>query len=221
VRSGGSADTLPGRTLNLVVTIALVGVWRPPGCHHWGDLLDRSLVDLARAGDEDAFASLASAAADRLMAIAFRILRDFGRAEDAVQQALVIAWRQLPSLRDPDRFEAWLHRLLVNACYAEARSASRWSGNIRLLPTYSPSRGDDFAGIAQRDQLDRGFERLPANQRAIVVLHYYVGLSFPEIADQLEIPLGTVKSRHHYAMAAMRATLEADARTSSSSERPA
>jgi RNA polymerase sigma-70 factor (ECF subfamily) len=173
------------------------------------------------AGDEDAFGSLAAAAADRLMAIAYRILRDFGRAEDAVQQALVIAWRQLPTLREPDRFDAWLHRLLVNACYAEAKAAHRWTGNIRVLPVDPPSWRDDFAVVAQRDQLDRGFDRLPVNQRAIVVLHYYLGLTLAEIGDQLGIPLGTVKSRHHYAIAALRATLEADARTPASSERPA
>ena len=76
-----------------------------------------ALVERARAGDEEAFASLARAAGDRLLAIAYRILRDLGLAEDAVQQTLVLAWRELPSLREPDRFDAWLRRLLVNACY--------------------------------------------------------------------------------------------------------
>jgi RNA polymerase sigma-70 factor (ECF subfamily) len=183
--------------------------------------VQRTLVDLAMSGDEEAFARLAGASADRLMAIAYRILRDAGRAEDAVQQTLVTAWRQLPKLRDPDRFDAWLHRLVVNACYAEARAAHRWAGNIRALPVDPPSWRDDYAGVSQRDQLDRGFSRLPVNQRAIVVLHYYVGLSLAEIGDQLGLPVGTVKSRLHYAIAALRASLDADARTSQSSERPA
>src|SRR3954451_8477640 len=87
--------------------------------------VDRTLVEAARSGDEEAFASIARGSADRLFAVAHRILRDVGRAEDAVQQPLVSAWRELPGLREVDRFDAWLHRLLVNACYAEARRARR------------------------------------------------------------------------------------------------
>ena len=146
-----------------------------------------ALVERARAGDEEAFASLARAAGDRLLAIAYRILRDLGLAEDAVQQTLVLAWRELPSLRDVDRFDAWVHRLLVNACYAEAR------------------RG--------------GFRRLPAEQRAIFVFHHYLGLTLPEVADHLGVPLGTVKSRLHYATNTLRAALEADLRTSTDTSR--
>lgn len=185
--------------------------------------MQRALVDLAISGDEEAFAGLARAAGDRLLSIAYRILRDLSRAEDAVQQTLVIAWRELPSLRDPDRFDAWLHRLLVNACYAEARQARKWQANVRLLSVDAASPHDDLLAVAQRDELERGFRRLPPDQRAVFVFHHYLDLTLPEIADQLGVPVGTVKSRLHYATASLRAALDADARTAStkSAERPA
>ncbi|TAL06390.1 MAG: RNA polymerase sigma factor [Chloroflexota bacterium] len=175
--------------------------------------MQAALVERARAGDEEAFASLARAAGDRLLAIAYRILRDLGLAEDAVQQTLVIAWRELPRLRDVERFDAWLHRLLVNACYAEARRGRRWAANVRVLPGDGPAARDEFVTVAQRDQLDRGFRRLPPEQRAAFVFHHYLGLTLPEIADELGVPLGTIKSRLHYATNTLRATLEADLRS--------
>lgn len=185
--------------------------------------MQRALVDLAISGDEEAFASLARAAGDRLLSIAYRILRDLGRAEDAVQQTLVTAWRELPSLRDPNRFEAWIHRLLVNACYAEARRARIWRAHVRVIPLDQSGGPDELLTVAIRDQLERGFCRVPPEQRAIFVFHHYLGLTLPEIAEQLGVPLGTVKSRLHYATSTLRAALEADARTttSTSAERPA
>lgn len=173
-----------------------------------------ALVERARAGDEEAFASLARGAGDRLLAIAFRILRDLGHAEDAVQQTLVLAWRELPQLRDADRFDAWLHRLLVNACYREARTGRRWAAVVRVLPADEPERSDDYVSVVERDQLERGFRRLPPEQRAIFVFHHHLGLTHLEISDQLGIPVGTVKSRLHYATNTLRAALEADLRSS-------
>jgi RNA polymerase sigma-70 factor (ECF subfamily) len=146
------------------------------------------------------------------MAIAHRILRDVGRAEDAVQQTLVIAWRDLRSLRDPDRFDAWLRRLLVNATYDEARRAKAWNASVRQLPADGPWGPDASRDVEQRDRLDRGFRRLPVDQRAILVFTHYLGLTPTEIAEQLEIPVGTARSRLHYAHRAMRAALEADDR---------
>src|SRR3990172_5286414 len=101
--------------------------------------MDRDLVEQARRGDREAFGILARTRGDRLFGIARRILRDIELAEDAVQQALVIAWRELPRLRDPDRFDAWLQRTLVHACYAEARRKRAWTSNIRVLPVDRPS----------------------------------------------------------------------------------
>lgn len=183
--------------------------------------MQRALVELARTGNEEAFESLARGAGDRLLAVAYRILRDLSLAEDAVQQTLVDAWRDLPTLRDPDRFDAWLHRLLVNACYTEARRARKWRAEIRELPLNAPIRTDDTAAVRHRDELERGFRRLPPEQRAVFVFHHWLGLSVPEVAEQLGIPLGTAKSRLHYATVALRAALAADGRSSISSERPA
>ena len=183
--------------------------------------MSSALVERARAGDEEAFASLARAAGDRLLAIAFRILRDLGLAEDAVQQALVLAWRELPSLRDVDRFDAWLHRLLVNACYREARRGRRWTANVRVVPIDEPAGSNEYLTVVDRDQLERGFRRLPPEQRAVFVFHHHLGLTLPEVADELGVPLGTVKSRLHYATNSLRAALEADLRlpTDTSRER--
>ena len=172
--------------------------------------MDRTLVELAIKGDEEAYAGLMAMAGDRLVAIAYRILRDLDRAEDAVQVTLVNAWRDLPTLRDIDRFEAWLTRILVRACYAEADRGRRWTATMRVLPLDVASPSDPMAAVADRDRLDRGFRRLPTDQRAIVVLHHYLGWSQPEIAAALEIPLGTVKSRLFYATRALRAAIVAD-----------
>lgn len=172
-----------------------------------------TLVDQARHGDEEAFGALVRMVGDRCIFIAYRILRDSGLAEDAVQATLVQVWRELPGLRDANRFEAWVHRILVNACYAEARRSRRVAANVVLLETDEPAAGDAYLNVHDRDQLDRGFQRLPPEQRAILVFRYALGLTMPEVADHLDIPLGTAKSRLSYATAAIRAALEADART--------
>jgi len=169
------------------------------------------LVQAAAAGDRDAFAALAAGRIDRLYATATLILRDRGRAEDAVQEALVRAWRDLRSLRDPDRLDAWLRRLLVNACMDEARRNRRHAANVRLLPEHDPSITDAVGELAERDALDRALRRLSTNHRAVIVHHYYLGLSLPEMADALAIPVGTAKSRLHHARLALREGLDRDA----------
>ena len=189
------------------------------GVRERDERVDRTLIEAARSGDEEAFASIARGSADRLFAVAHRILRDVGRAEDAVQQTLVTAWRQLPELREVDRFEAWIHRILVHACYAEAKRARRWSANVRMLSVDGPATPDTTLSVATRDALDRGFRRLPSEQCAVFVLHHYLDLPLGEIAETLGIPLGTVKSRLHYATASLRAALEADARPSTPASR--
>jgi RNA polymerase sigma-70 factor (ECF subfamily) len=180
--------------------------------------VQQALVDRAKRGDEEAFDALARMVGDRCMAIACRILRDSDLADDAVQAALIIAWRELRALRDPDRFEPWLHRILTNACYAEARRRRRWSADIRVIPTEGAYDAGGMLTIDDRDQLERALRRLTLEQRAVLVFHHYLDLSLPEVADRLGIPVGTVKSRLHYAMTALRASLEADARTPSISE---
>jgi RNA polymerase sigma-70 factor (ECF subfamily) len=171
----------------------------------------RDLVEAARRGDHEAFEALAIAAGDRLYAVARLLLRSTDLAEDAVQEALVRAWRQLPSLRDPDRFDAWLHRLVVNACADQGRQLRRRSNQVRAVPV-EPSVADETGAVADRDELERGFERLRPEQRAVIVLHFFSGFSAAEIARTLGIPEGTARSRLQYATEALRAALEADAR---------
>jgi RNA polymerase sigma factor (sigma-70 family) len=169
------------------------------------------LVEQARSGDREAFASLVAMTSDRMYAIAIRILRDGHLAEDALQGALITAWRQLPTLRDPARFEAWVRRLLVHACYAEARRRRSWTANVRVLPVDGPASPDDTVSVVDRDALDRAFRRLSVEQRAVFVLHHHTGLSLVEIAEALGIPAGTARSRLHYATQTLRAAIEADA----------
>ena len=171
----------------------------------------RDLVELAQRGDRDAFAALVQMTSDRMYALAARILRDGDLAEDALQSALITVWRQLPTLRDPDRFEAWERRLLVHACYAEARRQRTWAVNVRVLPIDGPAAPDDYLSIDDRDTLDRAFRRLTVEQRAVFVLHHHQGLHLTEVADTLGIPAGTARSRLHYATRVLRAAIEADA----------
>jgi RNA polymerase sigma-70 factor (ECF subfamily) len=173
--------------------------------------VERELVEQARQGDRDAFASLVHQVSDALFAVAHRILRDTDLAEDALQVALITAWRELPHLREVDRFEAWVHRILVHACYAEARRSRRWTANVRALPVDGPASPDAHLSVADRDELERAFRRLPIDQRAVFVYHHYLGLPLVEIAETLGIPAGTARSRLHYATRALRAAIEADA----------
>jgi RNA polymerase sigma-70 factor (ECF subfamily) len=173
-------------------------------------------VDQAKRGDREAFDALARMVGDKCMAIAFRILRDADRADDAVQAALITAWRELRTLRDPEGFEPWVHRILTRECYAEARRRRRWSTQIRLLPAPGQRESGDLSAINDRDQLDRAFRRLTLEQRSVLVFHYYVGLPLTEVAERLGIPVGTAKSRLHHATNALRASLAADSRSPSS-----
>jgi RNA polymerase sigma-70 factor (ECF subfamily) len=173
--------------------------------------MQRDLVERARQGDHDAFAELAGDAISRLDATAWLILRDAEQAKDAVQNALVRAWRDLPTLRDPDRFDGWLRRLLVNACIDEARRLRRHRVEVELDPSIA-AIGDIPSRIADRDQLERGFLRLEPVARTLIVMHVYLDLPLPEVARTLGIPLGTAKSRLHRALQVMRAALDADAR---------
>lgn len=172
------------------------------------------LVVRARSGDREAFARLAADAVGRLDAVARLMTRDPEHAKDAVQETLVRAWRDLPTLRDPDRFDAWLRRLLVRACIDELRKWRRRGViEVQLLELHHPTSADSSVSVAERDALNRGFRRLEPEQRALVVLVYYMGLPLNEAADALEIPLGTAKSRLHRSRETLRAALEADART--------
>jgi RNA polymerase sigma-70 factor (ECF subfamily) len=174
--------------------------------------VDRELVEQAQQGDQEAFTALVHLSADRLYAIACRILRDADRAEDALQQALVDIWDDLPSLRDPDKFDAWSYRLVVRASYREARRERRWTARIRRV-AIDPVDTDRISTIAVRDELEQGFRQLTPEHRAVLVLHYFVGLPVSEIADTLGIPVGTAGSRLHYAVRSLRAAFEADARS--------
>jgi len=174
--------------------------------------MQRDLVEQAMAGDREAFSELTRLSTAQLYGIARLILRDNVRAEDAVQEALVAAWRQLKALRDPDRFDAWLRRMLVRACYREARKEQRRRTMEAQVPAIESSATDPGISVPDADELARLFERLKPDQRALIVLHFYLQLPIGETSEILGIPKGTVKSRLNRTISQMRATADADSR---------
>ena len=170
--------------------------------------MDRALIEKAQTGDRDAFAAIVLDVSDGLYTLAHRILRDPHLAQDAYQNALISTWKQLPMLRDPDRFDAWVQRIVVHACYAESRRRTRWAANIRVLEIEGSRTRDHSGSVVDRDELESGFRLLPVDQRAVFVLHHHIGLSLVEIADTLGIPAGTARSRLHYATRSLRRSLE-------------
>ena len=173
---------------------------RPPRVGTEGVALERNLVELAQRGDRDAFAALVRAVGDPFFALAYRILRDADAAQDAYQEAMIIVWQQLPALRDPDRFEAWGRRILVNRCYAATRHRSRWSVPSSVDAINEPLAESAEPAFDDRDELEQAFRSLSVEHRAVFVLHHHVGLPLVEVARTLEIPEGTARSRLHYAI---------------------
>jgi RNA polymerase sigma factor (sigma-70 family) len=173
----------------------------------------QELVIRARAGDRDAFSQLAAQSIGRLTAVARMIVRDEYAAQDAVQECFIEAWRSLPGLRDPDKFDAWTRRLLVRACFRTGRRRNRVRAvEIRLTPDDEPTISGIDRDLDIHDQLERGLARLPAELRAAVVLVYYLDLPVAEAAHAMQVPVGTAKSRLNRAREALRAAIDADDR---------
>lgn len=169
------------------------------------------LVERSRSGDADAFAALSRQIGDRLFAVAYTILGDRGAAEDVSQQSLIHIWRHLPSLREPERFEAWSYRIAVNAARAEGRRLQRWAIASRQVIGIDATR-DHASGIAVRDEVERALRRLSVDHRTVLVLKHVADLPNGEIAEIVGVPEGTVRSRLHHAQALLRAAIAADAR---------
>jgi len=180
--------------------------------------VDASVVARARTGDREAYEKLAREAAQRLYPVAFRVVRDRDMADEALQRTLVAIWRELPKLRDDERFEAWSYRVLLRFCTDELRRRGR---QTRPVVDVSPkvSAPDRQSEIADRDQLERAFGRLSADHRAVIVLTFYGGLTGAEAAAALNVPPGTVASRLHHALRQMRALIDADDRAAASKVR--
>jgi RNA polymerase sigma-70 factor (ECF subfamily) len=174
--------------------------------------MDDDVLAQARDGSVDAFSVLVERRLPRLYRAAALIIRDEAAAADAVQDALIEAWRDLPTLRQLDRFDGWLHRILVRTCRRAAASRrARSVVELRLAVDHAAAQAA-ASTVVQRDQLARGFERLPVDQRTAVVLRHYLGLSIDETAAAMGIPVGTVLSRVNRGLSALRAALEADER---------
>ena len=174
--------------------------------------MQRELVSRAQAGDHEAFAALVRAALPRLIGIGRLVLRDQDRAQDAVQEALVLAWKHVRALRDPDAWDGWLYRLTVRACYRQARRHRvRDLVELHVVPDQEPQTGTDFSlTIAERDRMGRQMARLTLDQRTVMVMHFYLDLPLTEVAEILGIPPGTAKSRLHRALETLRAGMAAE-----------
>jgi RNA polymerase sigma-70 factor (ECF subfamily) len=182
--------------------------------------MEQDLVIRAQTGDHAAFEALTVASHSRLYRAAHGILRDRHLAEDATQQAFIDIWRNIQRLRDPDRFEAWSYRTLVHACYAEAKRKPKWVPDSEMQPANEPLMADDYRAVVDRDQLERGFQHLSLDHRAVIVLHHLLDLTLEQVAETLDIPQGTAHSRLSRAMKALRAAMDADAGTTRTSQEP-
>jgi RNA polymerase sigma-70 factor (ECF subfamily) len=175
--------------------------------------VEASLVERAQHGDQRAFDTLATGLVTRFHAVAYRVLQDSDLAQDAAQQALISIWRDLPQLHDPDRFEGWAYRILIRSCYKEAGKRRRWRLHASDIPADESWVADPTGVVVERDRLWRGFARLSVEHRAVVVLHHYLGQTQGQVAETLDIPVETVRSRLRHAMRGLRAAIEADERT--------
>ncbi len=173
--------------------------------------MQRELVERAQSGDHDAFSVLVRASFTRVYGVARLILRDSDRAQDAAQDALVLAWRHIRALRDADAWDAWLNRLTVRACYRSARQGRRRDQvELHVMPDLDPIGAGDLAvTVAERDQLARELGRLPIDQRTVLVVHFYLDLPLTEVAEILDIPVGTAKSRLHRGLETLRTEMAA------------
>ena len=182
------------------------------------------LVERARAGDHSAFAILARAAFGRMYGAAKLILRDQGGAEDAVQEALLQAWRHVAALRDAEAWDAWLYRLTVRACYRQTRRPTDRDVIALQLPTSRPASDPDFTrAVVERERIMAALSALPLDQRAVIVLHFYLDLPLTQAAAVLDVPIGTAKSRLHRGLESLRVSLGDDPERVASAmrERPA
>jgi RNA polymerase sigma-70 factor (ECF subfamily) len=171
-------------------------------------------VERARRGDREAFAELVRASGARLDATARLILRDPDLAQDAVQETLIRAWRSLPGLRDPDSFDHWLHSLAAHACLDLIRKRRRRVVEVELTSMDFTMALDETGHVADRDLLDRALARLEPEERAVVVLHFYLDLPLPRVASMLGIPSGTAKSRLHRSLGILRSSMSIEEVTS-------
>lgn len=166
----------------------------------------RAAVATIEADRRAVFAQLLDRHLDRAYRIAGVILGNAPDAEDATHDAIVQAWRSFGGLRDPSRFEAWFQRILVNVCRDRLRKRHR-SPITELVMAESQSMHDRFADVDDRLALDRAYARLSPDQAITVVLRYHVDLTLEDVADRMGVPVGTVKSRLHSALAAMQLVL--------------
>ena len=177
-----------------------------------GERVEAELIRRAQTGDQRAFDTLASGLVTRFHAIAYRVLQDPDLAQDAAQQALISIWRDLPQLRDPSRFEGWSYCLLIRACYKEAGKQRRWRLRSSDRTDIEPITADLTNSVVERDRLWRSFARLSVEHRVVVVLHHYLGQTQGQVAEALDIPVETVRSRLRHAMRDLRAAIDADER---------
>jgi RNA polymerase sigma-70 factor (ECF subfamily) len=182
---------------------------------------ERAAIERAARGDHTAFDALVAARSGRLYRTALAILRSESDAQDATQDAFVAAWQHLPGLRNPEQFDAWLGRILVNTCRDGLRRRHRIQVHeidvdseegSRALGARAADRSPFAAGVSEADAIRRAFERLGPDHRALFALHYVDGRPLGEIAALLSVREGTIKWRLHRARTALETALREEDR---------
>jgi RNA polymerase sigma-70 factor, ECF subfamily len=179
--------------------------------------LEGHLIERAARGDVDAFDALLQPRLDRLFRLAVAITRSEADARDAVQDACVLAWREVPRLRDAGRFDPWLSQIVVNSCRGLLRRRKRTQGRevgIELTDVQATRHGpiSEIEGMGEMQAIQRAFERLDPTARSLLVLHHVEGRPVAEIARVIGSPIGTVKWRLSRARQALGRALEAEKR---------
>ena len=172
--------------------------------------MERSIVERARSGDPHAFEVIVRTRIDAVHRTAFAILGSEADAQDAVQEAFIAAWRSIGTLQDIDRFDAWFGRILTNACRMSLRRGRSRPSSTVAVPTDLADPRAPIPGDADPERLGRAFGRLPVEQRALLVARHLDERHIPDLAAELKVPEGTVKSRLFTARVALRRALEAD-----------
>ncbi len=166
------------------------------------------LVMAAQAGDREAFRSLVEEEGPAALRLATAILHSVPDGEDAVQDAFLRAWLDLPDLRSVDRWPAWFRRLVVHAALDRARRPHRVR-EVALVEQDAPGADDSEARVADEDRVRRALVDLSAADRALLVLRFGEDLDVQGVADAMKIPIGTAKSRLHRVLARVGTALEA------------
>jgi RNA polymerase sigma-70 factor (ECF subfamily) len=174
---------------------------------------ERELVERCRSGDERAFQELIDRYKDLVFAVIARTVQDRTRAEDLAQEVFLRIHRGLPYFRGEARLSTWVYRIVANVCLQEHPRPPSLSLDEEQTGARAASASDrQFADLELRDRLEKAIARLPPHYRLVIAAHYLDGVQYEDLADALQLPLGTIKTQLHRAKQQLRRILEKDLR---------